>query len=78
MSKLVQTDREVKAALERVAYGMAEGAEAIGIGLTCFSELVMSGQIPSLRVGKRRLIRKTDLTAFVDALFREQNGGDGR
>ncbi|MCE5314173.1 MAG: helix-turn-helix domain-containing protein [Armatimonadota bacterium] len=74
MNNVVQTDRQVKAALERVAYGLSEGASALGIGETLFAEIVASGQIPSFRIGRRRLIRKSDLIAYADRLFNEQNG----
>ena len=75
MAELIQTDRRVKAELERVSYGMAEAAEAVGLGLTMFSEFVTSGRIVSFRVGRRRLIRKADLQRFVDSLVDEQQNG---
>jgi excisionase family DNA binding protein len=73
VADLVQTDAQVKRELERVAYGMAEAAEAIGIGVTSFSELVMSGHIPTFRIGRRRLVTKKDLIVFVDRMVEEQN-----
>jgi hypothetical protein len=32
------------------------------------NRLIASGELPSFKIGKRRLIRTTDLVAFVDAL----------
>lgn len=71
---LVQTDAQVQKTLERVSYGMAEAAEALGIGETCLREIVDSGALKDYRIGRRRLIRKTDLQAFADRLWTEQNG----
>lgn len=75
MAELVQTDRRVSAELERVAYGMKEAAEAVGLGLTIFSEFVLSDppRIRSFRVGRRRLILKQDLQKFFNAMADEQH-----
>lgn len=64
---LVQTDLQVQRVIERVAYGIEEAAEAMGLGVTSFSALVQSGEIPSFRVGRRRLIKKSDLLNWVDS-----------
>ena len=61
--------------IERVAYGLAEAAEALGIGLTAIREIVDRRSIRIFRLGRRILIRKSDLRAFVDKLYCEQNGG---
>lgn len=75
MSRIVQTEAQVQRALERVSYGIAEAAEALGIGETCMREIVESGAIRDFRIGRRRLIRKADLHAYADRLYAEQNGG---
>ena len=61
--------------LERIAFGVAEAAEALGIGVTAFRELVDRGAVKTFRVGRRVLIRKADLQAFADKLCDEQHGG---
>lgn len=62
--------------IERVAYGLAEASEALGIGVTCLREIVAQGELPTWKVGRRVLIRRRDLEAFADRLFCEQNGGE--
>jgi excisionase family DNA binding protein len=79
MERTVQTDSQVQRVLEKVAYSLEEAADALGIGLTMFTELVLSGEIPSFRIRRRRLVRKMDLQSFADRLFDQQNSehGDG-
>lgn len=72
-SILVQTDLQRLRALERVAYGVAEAAEALGIGQTTLRYLLNSNQIKSFLIGKRRLVRKTDLQMYADEMFERQN-----
>lgn len=67
-----QTDRPI----ERIAYGPAEAAEALGIGVTTLRELIARHEIKTFRLGRRVLIRKSDLQIFADRLFVEQNGGE--
>ena len=63
--------------LERIAFGIKEGAESIGIGVTQMRELIAAGAIPVFHIGRRILLRKSDLRAFADSLFDRQNcGGD--
>ncbi|MCE5200537.1 MAG: helix-turn-helix domain-containing protein [Armatimonadota bacterium] len=69
----LQTDLKLQRAIERVAYGVAEAAEALGVGETYLRELLMSDQIKSFKLGKRRLIRKRDLLDFADRMFEKQN-----
>lgn len=47
---------------------MERGAQALGVGMTMFKELIHSGQIDSVRLGRRRLIRVADLDAYVARL----------
>ena len=61
--------------VEKVAYSRSEAATALGIGLTMLTDLEHAGEIKSFRLGRRVLIRKRDLQAFVDGLFAEQNAG---
>lgn len=46
-----------------------EASECLGIGRTKAYELVMSGQLASIKIGTRRLIAVTSLTRYIsDAL----------
>ncbi|MCK9899107.1 transcriptional regulator [Parafrankia colletiae] len=46
----------------------AEAAELLGVGRTTIYELMNSGDIPSVRIGRARRIPSADLVAFVDRL----------
>ena len=52
--------------IERVAYGVTEAAEALGIGATYLRMLIDTRQIKAFRVGRRVLIRKRDLQDYAD------------
>jgi excisionase family DNA binding protein len=61
--------------IDKVAYSPSEAADALGLGLTRFREIVDRGDIKVFRVGRRVLIRKSDLEAFANRLFDEQHSG---
>ena len=76
-SPRIPTDRQIERTIERVAYGLAEAAEAVGVGETTMRELLATGEIPSFRLRRRRLIRRSDLSSFVDRMFDLQHGEGG-
>jgi excisionase family DNA binding protein len=45
-----------------------DAAIALGIGRTQTYELVMSGKIASVKIGRRRLIVRSELESFVQRL----------
>lgn len=49
----------------RFALSMKEAAEALGIGLSKLEQLVADGEIKSLKIGRRRLIRPLALEDWV-------------
>jgi excisionase family DNA binding protein len=49
-----------------------EAAELLRLGRTRMYELVMSGQVQSVKVGRRRLIPRKSLEEFVDGLIGDQ------
>jgi len=49
-------------------YSLAEAAEQLSIGLTTLRQLINSGDLPTVKIGRRRLVRHHDLTDFVGAL----------
>lgn len=53
---------------------LPEGWEALGIGRTKFLELVSAGEIPTVRIGRRRLVSTDALEAYAAKLVREQTG----
>lgn len=52
---------------ERLAVTPAEAARMIGVGRTRLYELLGSGQIESLKLGQRRLVKVASLRKLVDA-----------
>lgn len=59
-----------------LAYRPVDAAPMVGLSKTKLYELMASGALPSLKVGKRRLIRHVDLVALMDRLYAEAWGSD--
>ena len=53
---------------QRLAVSPAEAARMAGIGRTKLYELIASNEIASLKLGSRRLIRVSEIEAFLDRL----------
>lgn len=45
-----------------------DAAEMLGIGETLMRSLVATGEIPTVRIGRKRLVRIDDLLAYVERL----------
>ena len=45
---------------------VADLAEELGLSRTTGYDLLWSGEIPSLKIGRRRLVRRADLTEFIE------------
>jgi excisionase family DNA binding protein len=56
----------------QLAYSVPDAAAMIGISRRTCYELMTSGQLRSVKLGRRRLVRHSDLVAFVDALDDDQ------
>ena len=54
--------------LAKLAYGVDDVAELLSLGRTTVVALVSSGEIPSIKVGGRRLIPRRDLDEFIESL----------
>ena len=52
---------------ERAGLNTAEGAAYVGLGETMFKRLLVSGDIASYRVGRRRIIRRSTLEQWMEA-----------
>jgi excisionase family DNA binding protein len=52
-----------------------EAAELLRLGRTRTYQLVMGGRIPSVTIGRRRLVPREDLEVFVYSLERDPLGG---
>ena len=55
---------------ERLTYDVVEAGRLLGLGRNASYEAAKTGQIPTIRIGKRRLVPKA-------ALDRMLNGGGG-
>ena len=51
----------------RLALSLSEAAEALGVGRTTVYRLTSSGQLPSIQIGKRRLIPVHVLEEWIRA-----------
>ena len=52
-------------AIEKVAFDAKEVAFLTGLSLSYVRELLAKGVIKSFKIGKRRLIAREELTAFI-------------
>ncbi len=65
-------DPKVLTPNRRLLYSIEEAAQLLGIGRTFMFELVATGQIASLKIGRRRKIPSSALDAYVERLAAEQ------
>jgi excisionase family DNA binding protein len=65
-------DPKVPTPNRRLLYSIEEAAQLLGIGRTFMFELVATGQIASLKIGRRRKIPSSVLDAYVERLAEEQ------
>jgi excisionase family DNA binding protein len=56
----------------RECVSIVEAARLLGIGRTRAYDLVNSGDLRSIKIGERRLVIRSSITAFVRRLEREQ------
>lgn len=54
--------------VDRLAYSPAEAAQSLGISRARLYQLLEDGSIPSLHLGRRRLIRHEALVGLLDRL----------
>ena len=67
--ELLATMREIlapSAGTGRLAYSPDEAAEALGISRELVNDLLRTGQLGSVKAGRRRLIGRHHLEAFLD------------
>ena len=57
---------------DRLVYTVAEAGELLGISRAFAYELVARGELPVIRLGRRRLVPKVALTALVAASQNEE------
>ena len=59
--------RTLQAPEERLVYTVAEAGEMLGISRAFAYELVARGELPVIKLGRRRLVPKAGLLALVGA-----------
>jgi excisionase family DNA binding protein len=57
---------------DRLLYSVEEAADLLGIGRTFMYHLVSTGEVDSLKIGKRRKIPRDSLNSYVERLRSEQ------
>ena len=62
--------------VEKLLLTVPESAARLGLGRSKFYELLQSGQIKPVRIGRAVRIQAAELERFVERLQREQDGGD--
>lgn len=51
----------------RIAVSVKEAAEAVGLGRTFIYALINEGQLETIKVGRRRLVKTESLHRFVES-----------
>ena len=54
---------------------VAETADLLRLGQTRTHQLVMAGRIPSVKIGRRRMVIRSGLEKFVNDLWLQQANG---
>lgn len=60
--------------VEKVGYSIEDAMQATGLGRTTIFELLRSGQLESIKVGRRRIIPADAVRAYFDTERAQQNG----
>ncbi len=53
---------------DKLVYSVDEAAQRLSIGRTLAYELIRRGDLPSIKIGHRRLIARDDLEGYVQSL----------
>jgi excisionase family DNA binding protein len=61
---------------EQTEYLMSpeEVAECLGLGRTSTYRLLATGEIPCVRIGRLRKVRRSDVDAFIEARLEKASG----
>ena len=55
-----------------LTYSLPDAAAAIGIGTTKLGQLIASGALPTITIGRRRLVLADDVALYLSSLRPEQ------
>jgi excisionase family DNA binding protein len=53
--------------IEKIGYSVEEAVTAMGVGRTTVYELIGSGELESIKVGRRRVIPADSIRAYFDS-----------
>jgi excisionase family DNA binding protein len=60
--------------MNKLTISVAEFCEMVGIGRTLAFSLIRSGEVDTIRIGRRRFVLRTSVEALIErALQREQS-----
>lgn len=54
--------------MEPIGYSIEDGAKALGVGRSKTCELIASGQLESVKIGRRRIIPAESLRSYMAGL----------
>ena len=66
----------VRDRIQRLAYPVNEAADLLGVSRSQLYELFSTGEVASVKIGARRLVRHEALVDYLDQL-EQKGGGDG-
>jgi excisionase family DNA binding protein len=69
---------DTSADVQKLAYGVDEAFRQLSIGRTQGYELLRSGEIESVKIGRRRLVPAASLNAYLDRLVADQQAKGGQ
>lgn len=52
--------------------GISDITELLGIGRNTAYKLINSGELPSIRLGRKRLVRLSDINEYINNKFEKQ------
>jgi excisionase family DNA binding protein len=61
--------------MDKLLLSIDEARTRLGLGRTLMWELVRRGEVPSVRVGRRRLVATVELERYVERLRDLEEGG---
>lgn len=63
--------------MERILLSIPEAGQVLHLGETKIKQLVMRGELPSVKIGKSRRIPATAISSYVDRLIGESATDSG-
>jgi len=70
----MQPEQEIKGLLPKLLYTIDEAADVLGISRSLMYDLILTGQVPSLKIGRVRRIPVVALESFVERQLAAQKG----